>query len=132
LIPALARRIAEAERDGHDHITVGSLDPVRDINDVRDIVRAYRLAVLEGEPGAVYNVCSGAGHSVGEIAAALLARARVRLRLVQDPNLVRPVDVPSLIGDASRLRAATKWQPAFTLEATLEAVLDEARANAAR
>ncbi|MET1001589.1 MAG: GDP-mannose 4,6-dehydratase [Acidimicrobiia bacterium] len=132
LIPALARRIAEAERDGHDHITVGSLDPVRDINDVRDIVRAYRLAVLEGEPGAVYNVCSGAGHSVGEIAAALLARARVRLRLVQDPNLVRPVDVPSLIGDASRLRAATKWQPAFTLEATLVAVLDEARANAAR
>jgi len=57
LVPALAHRIAMTERAGGDQIAVGNLDPVREVNDVRDIVRAYRLLVLEGTAGDVYNVC---------------------------------------------------------------------------
>ncbi len=127
LVAALAQRIAAAERDGTTEIPVGSLDPVRDINDVRDIVRAYRLLASEGEPGEVYNICSGNGVSVAEIAGALLAHARTEVRLVQDPALVRPVDIPVLVGDAAKLRKATGWEPEYTLAETLHDVLEDAR-----
>jgi GDP-4-dehydro-6-deoxy-D-mannose reductase len=75
VVPALARRIVEAERDGTSTIPIGAREPVRDLSDVRDIVRAYRLLVEHGEPGEAYNVCSGSGVSIGEIADRLAARA---------------------------------------------------------
>ena len=123
LIPALAHRIAAAERAGTDEITIGSLEPVRDLNDVRDVVRAYRLLAEHGDPGEVYNVCSGRGVSVAEIAGELLSHARRELRLVQDPDLVRPVDIPRLVGDPTKIHAATGWQPEYTLHQTLGDVL---------
>jgi GDP-4-dehydro-6-deoxy-D-mannose reductase len=127
VVPALAARIARAERDGHEEIPVGSLDAVRDLSDVRDVVRAYRLVAERGEPGEVYNVCSGAGVSVREIAERLLARAQRPMRLVTDPELVRPVEVPRLIGSNDKLRAATGWSPEVTLDRTLADVLADAR-----
>jgi GDP-4-dehydro-6-deoxy-D-mannose reductase len=130
LVPALAHRIAAAERDDDARVMIGATDPVRDLNDVRDVVRAYRLLAEHGEPGEVYNVCTGSAVSVAEIAERLLARARRPLTLVTDPDLVRAVDVPRLIGDPTKVRAATGWEPQFSLEETLEDVLDEARASA--
>jgi GDP-4-dehydro-6-deoxy-D-mannose reductase len=130
LVPALAARIAAAERAEADEIRVGSLDPVRDLSDVRDVVRAYRLLAEHGEPGAVYNVCSGTGVSVREIAEHLLAAARRPLRLTVDPELVRPVEVPRLVGDATRLHTATGWSREIGLGETLAAVLDDARERA--
>jgi GDP-4-dehydro-6-deoxy-D-mannose reductase len=129
VVPALAARIARAERDEIDEIPVGSLDAVRDITDVRDIVRAYRLLVEHGGPGAVYNVCSGHGVSVREIADHLLARANRPIRLVTDPDLVRPVEVPRLVGSNDLLRSATGWAPEIPLEQTLTDVLETARAD---
>jgi GDP-4-dehydro-6-deoxy-D-mannose reductase len=131
MIPGLARRIAAAERDGRKEIPVGSLQPVRDYTDVADVVVAYRLLVERGEPGEVYNVCSGVGRSVAEVADALLALARHAIELVPDPALVRPVEVPRLVGDNRRLREATGWTPAVPFEQTLVAVLDRWRAEAA-
>lgn len=127
VVPALARRIAEAERDGHDEITVGSLDPVREMLDVRDVVRAYRMLVERGEPGEVYNVCTGRGVSIGEVAEKLVALSTRPLRLVVDPELVRPVEVPRLVGDPARITAATGWRPGHDIDSTLAAVLDAAR-----
>ena len=127
LVPALAGRIAKAEREDRDEIRVGALDPVRDLSDVRDVVRAYRLLALHGTAGAVYNVCSGTGVSVRDIADRLVASANRALRVTVDPELVRPVEVPRLIGDGSRLRAATGWSPEFGLDDTLRAVLEDAR-----
>ena len=111
VVPALAARIARAERDEIEQIPVGSLDAVRDLTDVRDVVRAYRLVAEHGAPGEVYNVCSGTGVSVQEIADRLLARATRPIRLVTDPELVRPVEVPRLVGSNARLREATGWTP---------------------
>jgi len=128
LVPGLAARIAQAERSGRDEIPVGGLEPVRDLGDVRDVVRAYRLLAERGEPGEAYNVCTGRGLSVAELAEQLLALSARPLRLEVDPSLVRPVDVPRLVGDPSKLRAATGWEPEIPLDATLGAVLDEARA----
>jgi GDP-4-dehydro-6-deoxy-D-mannose reductase len=127
LVPALARRIANAEREQRDEIRVGSLDPVRDLSDVRDVVRAYRLLALRGEAGSVYNVCSGSGVSVREIANHHVADACRPLRITVDPELVRPVDVPRLVGDGSRLREHTGWSPEYRLDQTLASVLDDAR-----
>jgi GDP-4-dehydro-6-deoxy-D-mannose reductase len=127
VVPALAARIARAERDDVEQIPVGSLDAVRDLTDVRDVVRAYRLVAQRGTPGEVYNVCSGTGVSVQEIADRLLARASRPIRLVTDPELVREVEVPRLVGSNARLRAATGWAPEIPLEQTLADVLEDAR-----
>jgi GDP-4-dehydro-6-deoxy-D-mannose reductase len=128
LVPALAQRIARAEADGTGEIKVGATSPVREVNDVRDVVRAYRLLVERGAPGDVYNVCSGAGYSVQEIVDRLVAMAARPLRVVVDPELVRPVDVPSFVGDPTKLRAATGYEPQYSLDDTLRAALEEARA----
>jgi GDP-4-dehydro-6-deoxy-D-mannose reductase len=127
LIPALARRIVAAERDGTGAINVGALDPVRDVSDVRDVVRAYRLLVQHGAAGEVYNVCRGEGVSVRDIVMRLVACADRRIGVETDPALLRPVEVPVLIGDPAKLRAATGWMPERTLDDTLDAVLAEAR-----
>lgn len=124
---ALASRIAEAERNGSDSITVGRLDTRRDFTDVRDIVQAYRLLSTYGESGEAYNVCSGVDVSVEHIAHRLVDLARRPLKLVDDPLLQRPADVPVLRGDASRLRAVTGWTPTISLEQTLSDMLDDWR-----
>ncbi|HEX5613553.1 MAG TPA: GDP-mannose 4,6-dehydratase [Acidimicrobiia bacterium] len=127
VVPALAERVARAEVSGADEITIGSTAPVRDITDVRDIVRAYRLLAIAAEPGTVANVCTGRGTAVADVLGHFLARARVPLVARTDPELVRPVEIPVSVGDPSRLVAATGWAPRFSLDETLDAVLDEAR-----
>jgi GDP-4-dehydro-6-deoxy-D-mannose reductase len=129
VVPALAHRIAEAERAGRDSVAVGNIDPVRDLSDVRDVVRAYRLLVEHGRPGEVYNVCRGQGVSIGEIGDALVDEAHGSMRLVVDDSLVRPVDVPWLVGDNAKLHDATGWEPEVALTDTLAAVLAAARAR---
>jgi GDP-4-dehydro-6-deoxy-D-mannose reductase len=125
--PSLAARIARNERDGGDEVPIGNLTPRRDVTDVRDVVRAYRLLMVAGEPGAVYNVCRGAAVSVKEIAEMLLGMAARPMHLVSDPALQRPVDIPVLVGDNSALRLATGWEPTIPLETTLSDVLTDWR-----
>ena len=129
LVPGLAQRIADAERDEGHKVRVGRVDIVRDLCDVRDVVRAYRLLVEHGTPGETYNVCSGHGVSVREVADAMLAMSDAPLELVVDTELVRPVDVPRLVGDPARLHAATGWEPEIPLDETLRDVLKAARAG---
>ena len=122
-VPALAKRIVEARRSGGRSLRVGTLTTRRDFTDVRDVVAAYRLLMARGEPGEVYNVCSGRDVAMSEVAERLLGLAGVDLDLQTDPELVRPVDVPVLRGDASKLRAATGWQATTPLATTLADVL---------
>jgi GDP-4-dehydro-6-deoxy-D-mannose reductase len=128
LVPALAKRVADAEAAGADEIHVGATSPVREINDVRDIVIAYRILALTGEPGDVYNVCSGHAVTVAEVADQLAARAKRPLQVTVDPDLVRPVDVPYLVGDPTKVNT-TGWTPRHTLDDTLDEVLHTARSH---
>jgi len=130
LAPALAERIARNERDGSEVVPVGNLTPRRDVTDVRDVVRAYRLLMLHGEPGEAYNVCTGTDHAVAELAERLVALASHPMRLEPDPALQRPVETPVLRGDPTKLHEATGWEPEIPLERTLADVLAEARAAA--
>ncbi len=122
-VPALARRIVEADRRGAATIPVGNLSARRDFTDVRDVVRAYRLLVERGRAGGLYNVCSGRDISIREIADRLLRLAGTTLEFETDPSLVRPVEVPVLRGDPGRLVEATGWKPEIPLEQTLADVL---------
>ena len=128
--PALAQRIARNERDGTDVVPVGNLTPRRDITDVRDVVRAYRLLMAQGEPGEAYNVCTGRDLSIGELAEHLVALADRPMRLEADPVLQRRVETPVLRGDNTKLRATTGWEPSIPLDTTLADVLAEHRAAA--
>ena len=96
---------------------------------MRDVVRAYRLLMEHGEPGEVYNVCGGSGIAVREILDRLVGKARRPVRVETDPALLRPVEVPVLVGNPAKLRATTGWEPAHAIDATLDAVLAEARAG---
>jgi GDP-4-dehydro-6-deoxy-D-mannose reductase len=127
--PSLAARIAHNERDGGDEVPIGNLTPLRDVTDVRDVVRAYRLLMEHGESGAVYNVCRGQAVSVKEIADLLLSMAARPMHLVSDPALQRPVDIPILVGDNGALRRVTGWEPTIPLEQTLADVLADWRSR---
>jgi GDP-4-dehydro-6-deoxy-D-mannose reductase len=122
-VPALAKRIVEAQRTGATSLRVGTMTTRRDFTDVRDVVMAYRLLVLRGSPGTIYNVCSGRDVAISEVAANLLSLAGADLELVSDPDLTRPVDVPVLRGDAGLLHTATGWAPSIPLATTLADVL---------
>jgi len=125
--PAIAERIALNELEGREVVTVGNLTPRRDFTDVRDVVRAYRCLVTDGEPGEAYNVCSGRDIAISELADRLVAMAARPMRLEGDPALQRPVDVPVLRGDYTKLHKATGWDPEIELDQTLADVLDEWR-----
>jgi GDP-4-dehydro-6-deoxy-D-mannose reductase len=109
-------------------VPVGNLEPVRDILDVRDVVRAYVALLERGAAGEVYNVASGRGISMAELFARLAAIVGVAASPVADPALLRPVDMPYLVGDSTKLRAATGWTPELPLDTTL-ADLVHAQAN---
>ena len=100
-----ARRIADIEAGRWDaELAVGNLDARRDLTDVRDTVRAYRLINERGTPGRPYNVCSGRAIAIRDLLDRLLARARVPIRIKVDPARYRPNDVPLVVGDPRRLQ----------------------------
>jgi GDP-4-dehydro-6-deoxy-D-mannose reductase len=127
--PALAARIAEAEAAGGGTVTHGDLSPRRDLTDVRDVVRAYRLLVRHGRPGEVYNVCSDRDLSVGEVLDHLVSLATAPVEVRLDSALLRPADLPVLRGSYNRLWQCTGWRPQIDIRQTLADILDHARAR---
>jgi GDP-4-dehydro-6-deoxy-D-mannose reductase len=124
----VARQIAEIERGREPAILeVGTTTTQRDFTDVRDMVRAYWLLLARGEPGRTYNAASGKAMSIQEVIDGFLARAARPIEVRQVAERVRPIDLPLLMGDASRLRALTGWAPTIPLLQTLEDVLDNWR-----
>ncbi len=115
--------MAENERTGGGEVLAGDLSPKRDLTDVRDVVRAYRLLAERGVPGEAYNVCSGTAVAIRDLADTLIALSSTPMKVVLDPERLRPVDVPILVGDNSKIRRDTGWSPEIPLEQTLEDLL---------
>jgi GDP-4-dehydro-6-deoxy-D-mannose reductase len=113
-------------------IKVGNLAAVRDLSDVRDVVRAYVLALGRGEAGAVYNVASGRGISMAALLQAFLDQAGVPIDQERDPERLRPIDRPLIVGDATRLHTRTGWSPVIPLAQTVRDTLDYWRARVSR
>lgn len=127
VVPSLAEqvvRIAHGEQE--PIVRAGSLDVRRDFTDVRDVVRAYRLAALRGIAGAAYNVASGRAVSVRTLLDTLLQIASVEADVRADPHLFRSgAESHALVGSAAKLTSLTGWRPRLSLEATLRDVLDQ-------
>ena len=120
-----AKQIVEIELGLNEPvIRVGNLDAIRDFTDVRDMVRAYWLAVNKAKPGEVYNICSGVGITIRELLDRLLALSTAKVTVETDPERLRPSDVEILLGDASKFKADTGWEPKVPFEQTLTDILD--------
>jgi GDP-4-dehydro-6-deoxy-D-mannose reductase len=120
-----AKQIAEIEKGLKEPIIkVGNLEAKRDFTDVRDMVRAYWLAIQKGKFGEVYNICSGKAISIKELLDKLLAMSKKDIEVREDPKKMRLSDVSLLLGDFTKFREKTDWTPEISLEATLEDILD--------
>lgn len=113
-------------------IRVGNLDAVRDFTDVRDMVRAYWLAVTRARPGEVYNIATGEGLTIREMLDRLIGLSDADVAVEVDPTRLRPSDVEILIGDSSKFRADTGWEPQVPFDQTLRDTLDFWREREAR
>ena len=124
VVASFAHQVAEAEAGLRPPVVhVGNLEPSRDFTDVRDMVRAYWLAVRLGAPGEVYNIGSGRAYPVRDILDKLIGMSRLPLRVEVDPAKLRPTDVMEVRCDNTRFVRATGWQPMFAIEQTLHDVL---------
>jgi GDP-4-dehydro-6-deoxy-D-mannose reductase len=123
--PNMARQIALIEAGVADPvIKTGNLDAQRDITDVRDMARAYIALLHHGASSTLYNVSSGTTRVMRSVLEALVARARVKVRVETDAALMRPIDTPFVLGDATRLRETTGWQPEISFDRTLDDLLN--------
>ncbi len=120
-----AQQIAEIEVGVRPPVVrVGNLGARRDFTDVRDMVRAYHLAVTLGEPGEVYNIGSGQAYAVEEVLQALLGMSRVAVEVQVDPQRLRPSDIPVIACDSTRFRRRTGWEPRIPLQESLRDILE--------
>lgn len=133
---AFARQVARIEAGLQPPvIRVGNLNSERDFTDVRDMVRAYHLALTQGVPGAVYNIGCGQSVSIRLILDMLIGLSNVAVRIEPDPLRMRPSDVPVIVCDPRRFQQQTGWRPEIALGRSLTDILnywrDRTRAEAA-
>lgn len=125
-----ALQIAEMEAGFRDPVMkVGNLAAKRDFSDVRDVVRAYALLMEKGRAGETYNVGSGHAVSIQELLEMLLEQSTQSITVQQDPDRMRPSDVPVIEADVTKLREDTGWSADYTLEETLRTMLNHNRRN---
>ncbi len=122
---SFAKQIAEIEKGKREPVVhVGDISSKRDWTDVRDMVRAYWLALDKGQPGQVYNVGSGTTRTIQEMLDILLSLSTAKVTVVQDPGRLRPSDVKILWADATKFRNQTGWAPQIPFEQTMKDLLN--------
>jgi len=120
-----AKQLIEVEKGKKPAVLhVGNLEARRDFTDVRDIVRAYWLATERCEAGDVYNICSGKAYSIQEVLDRLIELSGVKVKVETDPTRLRPSDVPVLLGDYTKFKDATGWEPEIPYDKTLADMLE--------
>ncbi len=120
-----AKQVAEIKRGAREAvIDVGNVDVRRDFLDVRDVCDGYVVLLQKGRSGETYNVCSGRSYRVGDLLDQLCAIAGVRVQIRVDESRLRPVDMPELRGDPSKMREHTGWTARRPINETLRALLE--------
>ena len=104
-LPSFCKQVADMDRSGKPgKIYVGNLSAFRDFSDVEDVVHVYRMLLETENDYTVYNVGSGKAHSMRELLQMIIDLAKVQIEVVQDPEKMRPVDIPYLCADNSRVQ----------------------------
>ena len=120
VIPSFARQLAEIEVGVREPVLrVGNVDVERDFSDARDMVRAYRLALVKGVPGEVYNLGRGRALRIGDMVQTLIGMCRVRVEVRVDPALLRATDIPRQQADTRKFTSLTGWEPRIPWHTTL-------------
>jgi GDP-4-dehydro-6-deoxy-D-mannose reductase len=134
-VPAFARQIALAEAGlAEPVIRVGALTPERDFLDVRDVAQAYVAAITKGAAlpsGTILNIASGTPRKIGDALSALLALAKIEMRVEEDQTRLRPSDIPRAIGNATQARRLLGWHPTIPWQQTIADTLDDWRTRVA-
>jgi len=126
-----ARQIAAIEAGRMSPVlSVGNLGARRDLMDVRDTARAYRALMKFGTPGRAYNVCAGQAYAMRDLLDGLLRHSSAQVDVKVDPDKLRPIDQPIVLGSYERLSSETGWRPEIPLDRTLADLLDYWRARA--
>ncbi|MGJ3241016.1 MAG: GDP-mannose 4,6-dehydratase [Anaerolineae bacterium] len=126
--PDFALQIARIEAGLQEPVMwVGNLEAQRDFTDVRDVVRAYILLSQYGQAGIAYNVASNQAYSIQQVLDTLLSFTQAHITVEVDPSKFRPVDIPIVQGDNTRLVQLTGWQPTIPFEQTLHDLLEDCR-----
>jgi GDP-4-dehydro-6-deoxy-D-mannose reductase len=128
-IPAFAQQIARIEAGQQETLRVGNLEAVRDISDVRDVVRAYSLLMREAAADDIYNVGAGHEYTMQQYLDMLLEHADSDIPIEQDPARMRPSDTPYSSADSATLRRLG-WEPRIPIQQTLLDTLEYWRADA--
>jgi GDP-4-dehydro-6-deoxy-D-mannose reductase len=133
VIPAFAMQIARIEGGVMPALLrVGNLDAERDFLDVADVAEAYALAVRLSDSlvsGEIFNIASGRPRRISDILNQLLSFSGQTISLQRDQARDRSSDLPSIVGDAKRIRAKLGWAPRHPFEETLRGILDDCRAR---
>lgn len=132
VVPAFASQIAQIETTGHGKIMVGNLNSFRDFTDVRDVVRAYLLVLLQGTPGDVYNIGSGKQTRIGDVLKTLISLSPAKIEVVVDKSRIAKTEVKSITCDYSKLNKATGWKPEIALSTTLFDTINYERERVSR
>ena len=130
VVSDFCKQVVEIEKGLREPVMmVGNLQAKRDFTDVRDVVRAYALLVQHGKAGETYNVGSGYAMEIREILDMIIAQSSVTVEVKVDPNKIRPVDVPIIEADTTKLREATGWERRIPLEQTIRETMEYWRQN---
>ena len=122
---SFARQIAEIEAGLIEPVlNVGNLQAERDFTDVRDVVRAYALLVEHGDSGEAYNIGTGQAYAIQYLLDVLLSYSQADISIQQEAERLRPSDVSVIYADNHKLRSKTGWEPVFSLEESLQRILD--------
>ena len=125
VVSDFCKQVAEIEKGIREPvIMVGNLAAKRDFTDVRDVVKAYVKLIKQGSSGETYNVGSGSAQEIRQILEKVIAMSDVDIKVETDPNKIRPVDVPIIEADITKLNTLTGWKPEISVEQTICETLD--------
>jgi len=125
VVPDFCQQIARIEAGLQEPVMrVGNLSARRDFSDVRDIVRGYYLALAKGKPGQVYNLGSSRARSIQDILDRLVGMIDTPMRVENDPERMRPSDVPEIVCNSQRFRDDTGWEPEYDIAQSLQEAFD--------
>lgn len=125
VLPDFVKQVVEIEKGMKDTvISTGNLNVIRDFSDVRDVVLAYYLLLQKGKKGEIYNVGSGKGYDLGELLSEIIAFSDMKIVVKQDPSKIRPIEIPQLVADISKIVEHTGWKPSYSIDRTLRDLLD--------
>ena len=127
VVSAFASQIAQLEGTGGGEIRVGNLETWREFTDVRDMMRAYFLALEKGKVGSVYNIGTGKPIKIAQILKILMSFSKAKIKIVKDRKLYRPVDIVKIYCDSSKFRKETGWRPKINIKKTLSDTIDYER-----